>query len=114
MYPLDLETCTAIDVIKRSIVCHPSLFAEALRARQIEDMRYLGSRADNPAIKQSVQASANAAGRAAEYVDTENADAFVNDMAAGIIALNVACRLQCLPSHIRTSAAVRTWEPVDA
>lgn len=32
MYSLDLSTCSPADIIRRSIVCHPSLYAEALEA----------------------------------------------------------------------------------
>lgn len=31
MYAIDFNTCTARDVIERSITCHPSLFAQAMR-----------------------------------------------------------------------------------
>jgi hypothetical protein len=32
MYPIDLNTATAVDVIQRSIMCHPTLLCETLRA----------------------------------------------------------------------------------
>lgn len=111
MYAIDLNTCTAIDVIKRSIVCHPSLFAEALNARQAEDNHYAAivHSENKPAVWNAIKASASAAQRACEYVESAEADPFESDMGAGIIALNIACKLQCLPAHVRTASALRTW-----
>ena len=98
----------AIDIIERSIAMHPSLFLEALQTRAYEDSRYAATRED-PAIKKSVLASFEAALRACDYVRNEEPMSFRSDMGAGIIALNVACKLQCLPSHVRTRAAVETY-----
>lgn len=100
---------TAIEIIAQSIAMHPTLYLESLQARAWEDSRYAASR-ENPAIKKSVMASFNAAMRACDLVRNENAQGFSDDMGAGIIALNIACKLQCLPHHVRTSAAVETWK----
>lgn len=108
MYALPAEP-TAIDIIKRSIDMHPSLFTEALKARQEEDALYAAGRVHEKTIYSAVRASVKAATNALSYVDNENADAFEKDMAAGIIALNIACKLQCIPAHVRTAAALRTW-----
>lgn len=107
MYPL-ADNCTALDIIERSIVCHPSLFLEAVESRVNEDARYGSDKTG--AVKRSVDASMKAAMRAAQWISAEDETRFAHDMAAGIIALNIACKLQCLPPHIRTGAAVRTWE----
>lgn len=108
MYPIDLNTCTAIDIIGRSIVCHPSLFREALAAAQSEDTRY-GATREDVAVKRAVSARAAACGRAVAAVDNEDAGALSDDVGAGIVALNIACKLQCIPPHVRTAAALRTW-----
>lgn len=99
----------AIEIIERSIIMHPSLFIEALESRAWEDSRYAATR-DNPAIKKSVLASFEATHRAIDAIKLENIDCLKSDMSAGIIALNVACKLQCLPAHIRTQSAIETWE----
>lgn len=103
---------TALDIIARSVAMHPSLFVEALQARQTEDMRYAAGR-ENEAIARSVKASAYAAGRAMAYIEAEQLPSFEGDMGAGVIALNIACKLQCLPPHTRTAAALRTWPQQD-
>lgn len=109
MYALP-ENPTALDIIARSIACHPSLFADALKARYYQDREYAATRQDETATHRAVMASAKAAALAIEYVDRSDAEAFKDDMSAGIIALNIACKLQCLPAHVRTASALRTWE----
>lgn len=98
----------AIEIIQRSIVMHPSLFIEGLENRRNADLNYLADKTG--AIRRPIQASADATARAITYVKEDSADRFAADMAAGIIALNVACRFQCLPAHVRTAAAVAQWE----
>lgn len=111
MYDIDLNTADALAIIKRSVVLHPSLFADALLQRRVGDITYAGALpSSHGTTYRSVMASANAAERAYAAVKAENVDAFASDIAAGIIALNIACKLQCLPPHVRTSAALRTWE----
>ena len=99
----------AIEIIERSITMHPSLLIEALESRAYEDSRYAATR-ENSAIKKSVLASFEATHRAIDAIKLENVDCLKNDMSAGIIALNVACKLQCLPAHVRTQSAIETWE----
>ena len=99
----------AIGIISRSATMHPSLFIEALESRAYEDSRYAASR-DNPRIKQSVMASFEATHRAIDAIKLDELEKLVDDMGAGIIALGVACKLQCLPPHVRTQAAIDTWE----
>lgn len=40
MYAIDFTTCTATDVIKRSLVCHPSLYVETLKAQAQQHRDY--------------------------------------------------------------------------
>lgn len=100
---------TAIQIISDSLAMHPSLFIESLQTRAYEDSAYAATR-DNAKIKQSVMASFEATMRAIDYLEHNQVDRFRDDMGAGIIALNVACRLQCLPPHTRTQSAVNQWE----
>jgi len=104
----DIQAMTAVDIIARSIAMHPTTFLEALQTRAWDDSRYAATR-DNAAIKRAVLASFDATMRACDKVRAENPHGFACDMGAGIIALNTACKLQCLPSHIRTQAAVAQW-----
>jgi len=103
-----LMESNAINIIDRSLAMHPSLLIEALQTRAYEDSKYAATK-DNPRIKQSVVASYEATMRAIDYLDHNQIERFEEDMGAGIIALNVACRLQCLPPHVRTQAAIETW-----
>lgn len=112
MYTLPTEP-TASDIIKRSITCHPSLFAEAIQARYAEDMAY--SEHCHPASELSVKASAQAANRGLMVITQElsGPDDLENyikaEMMTGIILLGIACKLQCLPRHIGIEATNRTW-----
>jgi len=105
----ELKNMTAVDIIARSIAMHPTTFLEALQDRAWEDSAYAALR-DNAAIKRAVMASFDAAIRACDMVRDEDSAGFADDMGAGIIALNTACKLQCLSPHIRTQAAVTQWE----
>lgn len=98
----------AIETIKRSAATHESLLIEALETRAYEDAKYMATR-DNPAIRRSVQASFNATHRAIDAIKLGEIDKLADDMGAGIIALNEACRLLCVPPHERTSIALDTW-----
>ena len=99
---------SATDILTRSIEMHPSLFLESLQSRAYDDARYAATR-ESETIKKSVLASFEAAMRACDYVKLSEPEKFVTDMSAGIIALNIACKLQCLPSHVRTQAAIDAW-----
>ena len=107
MYPLEIDP-TAIQIIARSMTCHPSTLIEAIAQRAREDWAYAGVAVGDSVIK-AVTASHEAAIRGRAIVESGKAEDFAADMGAGIIVLNIACKLQCLPQHIRTAAAVRTW-----
>ena len=104
----DIMDMTAIDILQRSVDMHPSCLIERLQTRAYEDARYAATR-ENPAIKKSVLASFEATMRAIRYIESGHAAPFVDDMGAGVIALNEACKLQCLPPFVRTNAAVALW-----
>lgn len=56
MYALDFNTCTPWDVIRRSIVVHPSLYADALFALAHTHARYAETTHDSKARKAAVMA----------------------------------------------------------
>jgi hypothetical protein len=104
------EKPTARDIIARSILLHPSLFAEALQNRETEDRRYAASR--DGRTRQAAEASARAYQRAREFAGRddlpieERAACICAETGPAVVALNVACKLQCLPPHVRTAAAI--------
>lgn len=108
MPPIDTNTATAIDIIKRSALMHPSFFADHLALCLSNDLGYAAGHT-NEAVRRSVQASARAYQRAIDALQADDVDRLTTDMGAGVVALNVACKLQCLPPHVRTAAALRTW-----
>lgn len=57
----------------------------------------------------AIVASANACNRAIEYLAAKQFGEFKNDMSAGIITLNIACKMLGLSAAQRTSIAVATW-----
>lgn len=107
IYPLN-DNPTARDIIARSIAAHPSLFREAL-IRQAEMHDDYAMLTTNIRAKQGARASWKACLAAYDAVDMGDVDAICSDCGTMVIALNVACKLQCIPPHIRTAAAV-TWQ----
>ena len=107
MYALE-NNPTAVDILARSAACHPSAFREALETRAKQDNSWASMR-PNGLARAAMISSAAATQRAIAALDAGNIAALAADMGAGIIALNIACKLQCLPPHLRTAAAVATW-----
>lgn len=105
MYPLPPEP-SAIEIIRRSATCHPSMFLEALERIAADDIEYSAKR---PALRSFIMSHAAAALRAADYVKRGRSENFGKDMGAGVIALKVACHLQCLSPDFHAEAAIRTW-----
>lgn len=126
MYDIDLDSAFPVDVIKRSLVCHPSLLREALE-RQANESRNAGAlfgdnakRSRTPdEWKKGEQASK---GRGAlctsmvQMIDSMNfdeseqvaKDICLLGVGAMIIALNESCRLQAIPPQTRTAIATRS------
>lgn len=104
----------AKDIIERSILMHPSLFREALIAQAETHDDYAKLTTDKRAA-QGASASRAACLRAYDWIgrddlsDGERAACIAAECGPMVIALNVACKLQCLPAHVRTAAAV-DWE----
>ena len=110
IYPLP-ENATAADIITRSIIAHPSLFRERLISEaEIHDNYALLT--TNERAAQGARASRNACLNVYntigdnDFTDREQADAICANTGPAVIALNIACKLQCLPPHIRMQAAL--------
>lgn len=98
MYSIDFLTCTAADLIERSLVCHPSLFAEAVLKAGNDHFGY----ARNPGPGQR---GAMSAGRHCSEVSATlsrndlDARAMASHIASQIgprvQAVTIAARLQC-------------------
>jgi hypothetical protein len=97
VYELDLSTCNAEAVIRRSVVCHPSL----LRDRLCDVSRTYAEAA-------AAMATANRAGHRSALVMRDAAQRVVARLAGEeeltgldfnerIIAFSAAARLQCIP-----------------
>lgn len=105
------EKPSAIDIIERSIIAHPSLFADSLRSQEIMHKGY-SAQSTNTLATRGANASARACERAREFAQRddlsarERASLICAETGPAVIALNVACKLQCLPPHVRTAAAV--------
>lgn len=108
MTTIDLNAATAIDLIKRSVLMHPTLFMDHLAMCLSNDLAY-ADKQPNSAIKRSVMASAKAYKAAIDAIEADEVESLTGTMGAGIVALNVACKLQCIPPHVRAAAALRTW-----
>jgi hypothetical protein len=115
IYPLP-ENPTAADIIARSIIAHPSLFREALiRQAEMHD-DYARLCATNLRAAQGAEASRTACLTAYDLVGYDSADAKTRaelicaETGPAVIALNVAGKLQCLPRHMLTAAAVKLDE----
>ena len=110
MYDLPINP-NAKDIITRSVVCHPSAFRDALvaQANMHADYEELSR---NPLAKRGAAAQKNACLRAYDWLgrddlpEGERAACIAGELNTMIIALNVACKLQCLPPHVRTAAAI--------
>lgn len=109
------ESPSARDIIRRSIVAHPSAFRDSLIAQAEMHDNYL-QLSRNEAAKRGALTQKKACLLAYDIIgddsqsDDERADKIVANFSAGIIALNVAAKLQCLPPHVRTASALKQWE----
>jgi hypothetical protein len=102
---------TAQEIIARSLTMHPSIFVDALKMGADRDSAYAAS-CHNLRTHQAVMASRAAYLRAVwvaegEGTEAERAALICAKMGPAVVALNVACKLQCIPPHVRTEAATR-------
>lgn len=106
------ENPSAMQIIERSIVAHPSAFYDGLIA-QAEMHGDYSDLSQNLQAKQGATAQCRACLAICEtlrlvphLIGGSKEASEINTM---IIALNAACKLQCLPPHIRTQAAIK-WD----
>ena len=104
------ENPSAADIIERSIIAHPETFRAALiaQAEMHDDYSRVTS---NAMAARGATASKDACLKAYDYVGDgsdarSRAETLCSETGPAVIALNVACKLQCLPAHIRTQAAI--------
>ena len=105
----------ALDVLANSILMHPTLFAESCEASALEDRRYAAERRelfkrDRSPINRA-ESLEFAADQARNSESAACAAIAIMDRRATswIAAFNIACKLQCIPAHVRTAFAVQ-WD----
>jgi hypothetical protein len=106
MYEIDFTTCTPADVIERSYILHPSLFAEALRDAAQVHIDFCNVTA-NPQAKQAARKMAWSLCDMAREIDRGLFSAEILDCTRTVQALHVAAKLQCLPRHLVSDIAGR-------
>ncbi len=117
MYPLE-ENPTLAQIIVRSVMCHPSLLAETLEGLAAEDRRFAATRPEisHTSILSHAKTCADAArgvrGDLTAFDPSSAADWDLMPLGIRIVAANVAAKLQCLPRHILTQAAILEDEKV--
>jgi hypothetical protein len=107
------EKPSAHDIIKRSIIAHPSLYRESLikQAEMHDDYSKLSR---DPRATQGAIAQKNACLKIYDFVGAdlspdEAATEICRECGSMVVALNAAGKLQCLPRHLLTAAAVQ-WD----
>lgn len=106
MYPIDLATCTMLDVIKRSAVCHPSLLCDALRKAHSTHSHY-STITHNKAAARSAVNMAAACLHAIQFIEENDLDAFALILSPRVIAFSAALKLQCIPYATGSDIAER-------
>jgi hypothetical protein len=94
--PADRWPDTPRSIIARSISMHPSMLIECLDRARLTHLEAARSMLDKPAVRIAVS-MADSCLMAAKFVEADNIDAIMTDMAGWQAALLCACRLQCLP-----------------
>lgn len=113
MTPLP-EKPSAADIIARSILMHPSLYRESLikQAEMHDDYSKLSR---DPRATQGAIAQKNACLKIYDFVGADDlspaeaATEICRECGTMVVALNAAGKLQCLPRHMLTAAAVQ-WD----
>lgn len=104
--PIDFNTATMADVIKRSMVCHPSMLVEAMMGCVSLHARYSRETSDRMAA-QSAYKMADACRHALVCIERDDADALLSNFSAKIQTFEQACRLQLVPHGTRAIIATR-------
>jgi hypothetical protein len=106
MYDINFNTCTALDVIKRSNVCHPSLLADGLQEVRRKHLEYanLTPRDDAARIARDMADECNIAMMALADDDYETVMATISRR---VIVFDVAASLQLVPRPLRGEIVTR-------
>lgn len=97
----------ALQIITAAIAEKPADFETMVRGRMAQDAETAEGK--SVSVVRACMASYGACGRILHAMANDNVDALAYDMAAGIIALNIACKLQEIAPSQRTSAALAAW-----
>lgn len=104
---IDYMTATPREVIARSIAMHPSLYADAMRDVARMHRQHAANMASYDAISVTKRL-ALACELAADKIEADDVEAILFIGAdCWISALNVACKLQCVPPSLRGDIAAR-------
>ncbi|MCW2317090.1 hypothetical protein M2322_002644 [Rhodoblastus acidophilus] len=105
MYTIDFSKCSAVEVIQRSWVCHPSLFADGLKNAANIHGHYATTchNAEASRIAEDCAKQCRVALTTLEdYPSGEGAAALKRGPLGPFVqAFHVACDLQCVPRHLR-------------
>lgn len=104
MYAIDFNTCTALDVIEQSIVCHPTMFAETMLAMAATHARYATATTDARVASIAAEMATQCREIAEMVADTSSAHETARDIAGPVgtcvLAFNVAAKLTLVPRHL--------------
>ncbi len=105
MYPIDFVSCTANDVIARSVTCHPTLFAERLLDIARVHDQAAATMLDCEATKISRRMAADCRQMADRLEHGELLDGL--SFSQRIIAFSAAAKLQCVSDSLARSIIAR-------
>lgn len=109
MYAIDFMTCSATDVIARSAICHPSLFADTLREQARTHISAYSAIAARDKYAANVAAGmASDCNTVAEWIAAERRSELTYGQR--IIAFSAAARLQCLPYAVAQDILSRSTQ----
>lgn len=114
MYPIDFTTCTAVDVIERSLVCHPSLFRDRVMTAHDSHLLFALGTKDHAAFKaarNAVNQTERVIGIARKFEASPRAAAEqIAKVGLGelVQAFHAAAELNCVPRSLRGAIIERT------
>jgi hypothetical protein len=106
MPPIDFMTCTARDVIARSLLCHPATLADNLMSAGKTHAGYslISPRAD---VAEIARRMGEKAFKAACHARAEHIEPIMADTDMRTMTLHAACELQLVPRSLRGDIAAR-------
>lgn len=115
MYAIDFTTCSARDVILRSVTCHPSMLRDALASVRKTHRDYATLAYDNGRKEASVAASSMAkaltkAIKLVEGCDTAEriTDEICQDCSMYVQVFTQAAKLQCVTHGVQADIMARS------